>query len=80
MEYNRFDWGPLEGFILAVPPFNFYSIGGNLPTAPAMVGNTVLWKPSRAVILTNYYIMKVLMDGLGVTRNEAYRTIHTVSG
>ena len=61
-EYNRFDWRPLEGFILAVPPFNFYSIGGNLPTAPAMVGNTVLWKPSRAVILTNYYIMKVLMD------------------
>ena len=62
MEYNRFDWRPLEGFILAVPPFNFYSIGGNLPTAPAMVGNTILWKPSRAVILTNYYIMKVLMD------------------
>jgi 1-pyrroline-5-carboxylate dehydrogenase len=62
MEYNRFDWRPLEGFVLAVPPFNFYSIGGNLPTAPAMVGNTVLWKPSRAVILSNYYIMKVLMD------------------
>jgi len=62
MEYNRLDWRALEGFILAIPPFNFYSIGGNLPTAPAMVGNTVLWKPSRAVILTNYYIMKVLMD------------------
>ena len=60
-EINRFDWRPLEGFILAVPPFNFYSIGGNLPTAPAMVGNVVLWKPSRAVIFANYYIMKILM-------------------
>ncbi|MCD6289375.1 MAG: L-glutamate gamma-semialdehyde dehydrogenase [Anaerolineae bacterium] len=61
-EYNRFDWRPLEGFILAVPPFNFYSIGGNLPTAPAIVGNTVLWKPSRSVAFTNYQIMRVLME------------------
>ena len=59
-EVNRLDWRPLEGFILAVPPFNFYSIGGNLPTAPAMVGNTTLWKPARAVALANYEIMKVL--------------------
>ena len=47
--------------IIAIPPFNFYSIGGNLPTAPAMVGNVVLWKPSRAVIFCNYEIMKILM-------------------
>jgi len=44
-ETNRLDWRPLEGFILAIPPFNFYSIAGNLPTAPAMVGNVTLWKP-----------------------------------
>ena len=42
-ETNRFDWRPLEGFVLAIPPFNFYSIAGNLPTAPAMVGNVALW-------------------------------------
>lgn len=61
-ELNRFDWRPLEGFILAIPPFNFYSIGGNLPTAPALVGNTVLWKPSFNVSFSNYEIMKILMD------------------
>jgi len=61
-EYNRFDWRPLEGFVLAIPPFNFYSIGGNLPTAPAIVGNVVLWKPSRPVIWSNYEIMKVLIE------------------
>lgn len=61
-EYNRFDWRPLEGFVLAIPPFNFYSIGGNLPTAPAMVGNVALWKPSRSVIFANYEIMKILLE------------------
>lgn len=61
-EINRFDWRPLEGFILAVPPFNFYSIGGNLPTAPAIVGNVTLWKPARSVLLSNYCIMQVLLE------------------
>ncbi|MGD0718410.1 MAG: L-glutamate gamma-semialdehyde dehydrogenase [Thermoplasmata archaeon] len=61
-ETNRFDWRPLEGFVLAVPPFNFYSIAGNLPTAPAMVGNVALWKPARSVILSNYEIFKVLVE------------------
>ena len=61
-ELNRFDWRPLEGFILAIPPFNFYSIGGNLPTAPAVVGNVTLWKPSRSVVLANWEIMKVLLE------------------
>lgn len=61
-EMNRTDWRPLEGFILAVTPFNFYSIGGNLPTAPAMVGNVALWKPSRSVIFANFEIMKILME------------------
>ncbi len=61
-ETNRFDWRPLEGFVLAVPPFNFYSIAGNLPTAPAMVGNVTIWKPARAVILSNYRIFQVLVE------------------
>jgi len=61
-ETNRFDWRPLEGFVLAIPPFNFYSIAGNLPTSPAMVGNVALWKPARSVILSNYEIYKVLVE------------------
>ncbi len=59
-ELNRFDWRPLEGFVLAIPPFNFYSIGGNLPTAPALAGNVALWKPARSVIFCNYEIMQIL--------------------
>lgn len=61
-EQNRFDWRPLEGFILAIPPFNFYSIGGNLPTAPALAGNVVLWKPARSVIYSNFKIMEALIE------------------
>ncbi|MGM0510087.1 MAG: L-glutamate gamma-semialdehyde dehydrogenase [Thermoplasmatota archaeon] len=61
-ELNRLDWRPLEGFIFAVPPFNFYSIAGNLPSAPAIVGNTVLWKPSKQVAFSNFEIMKILME------------------
>jgi hypothetical protein len=61
-ELNRFDWRPLEGFVLAISPFNFYSIGGNLATAPALVGNVVLWKPARSVLLANYRIMQLLLE------------------
>ena len=61
-ETNRFDWRPLEGFVLAIPPFNFYSIAGNLPTAPAMVGNVVNWKPARSVVFSNYEIFRVLVE------------------
>ena len=61
-ENNRFDWRPLEGFITAVTPFNFVAIAGNLPSAPAQVGNVVLWKPSRSVILANYCIMQILQE------------------
>ena len=61
-ETNRFDWRPLEGFVLAIPPFNFYSIAGNLPTAPAMVGNVALWKPARSVIFSNYEVFQVLLE------------------
>jgi 1-pyrroline-5-carboxylate dehydrogenase len=58
--WNRVDFRPLEGFVFAVTPFNFTSIGGNLPTAPALMGNTVLWKPASTAVLSGYYIMKVL--------------------
>ena len=61
-EVNRVDWRPLEGFVLAITPFNFFSIGGNLPTAPAMMGNVVVWKPSRSVVFSNFYIMKILIN------------------
>ena len=61
-EINRFDWRPLEGFVLAISPFNFYSIGGNLPTAPVLCGNTALWKPARSVIFCNYEIQKLLTE------------------
>jgi 1-pyrroline-5-carboxylate dehydrogenase len=58
--WNRMDYRPLEGFVLAITPFNFTSIAGNLPTAPAMLGNVVLWKPSRTAQLAAHYIMRVL--------------------
>src|SRR5207249_8070669 len=46
--WNRMEYRPLEGFVLAITPFNFTSIAGNLPTAPALLGNVVVWKPSRS--------------------------------
>ena len=58
--WNRQDYRPLDGFICAVSPFNFTSIGGNLPTAPAIMGNVSVWKPSRTAALSNYYYMKLL--------------------
>ena len=58
--WNRAEYRALEGFVFAVSPFNFTSIGGNLPTAPALMGNTVLWKPASTAVFSNYYIMKLL--------------------
>jgi 1-pyrroline-5-carboxylate dehydrogenase len=58
--WNRVDYRPLEGYVFAVSPFNFTSIGGNLPTAPALMGNTVLWKPASSAVYSNYFIMKLL--------------------
>jgi 1-pyrroline-5-carboxylate dehydrogenase len=58
--WNRVEYRALEGFVFAVTPFNFTSIAGNLPTAPALMGNTVLWKPASAAILSAFYIMKLL--------------------
>jgi 1-pyrroline-5-carboxylate dehydrogenase len=58
--WNRTDWRPLEGFIFALTPFNFTSISGNLPTAPAMLGNTVVWKPSKTQLYSARIIMEIL--------------------
>ncbi|HEY0554588.1 MAG TPA: L-glutamate gamma-semialdehyde dehydrogenase, partial [Thermoanaerobaculia bacterium] len=58
--WNRVEYRALEGFVFAVSPFNFTAIGGNLPTAPALMGNTVVWKPASTSVLSNYYVMKVL--------------------
>ena len=58
--WNRLEYRPLEGFVLAITPFNFTSIAGNLPTAPALMGNVVVWKPSTTAQLAAHYIMRVL--------------------
>jgi 1-pyrroline-5-carboxylate dehydrogenase len=60
--WNRIEQRPLEGFVYAITPFNFTSIGGNLPTAPALMGGVSLWKPSRTSIYSNYFVMKVLQE------------------
>lgn len=57
--WNRSEYRPLEGFVFAVTPFNFTSIAGNLPSAPAIVGNTSLWKPASSAVYTAYFIMKL---------------------
>ncbi|HPC35426.1 MAG TPA: L-glutamate gamma-semialdehyde dehydrogenase [Candidatus Marinimicrobia bacterium] len=61
-QWNRLEQRPLEGFIFAVTPFNFTSIAGNLPTSPAIMGNTVLWKPASSAVLSAYYFMKLLQE------------------
>ncbi|ATW24790.1 L-glutamate gamma-semialdehyde dehydrogenase [Candidatus Formimonas warabiya] len=60
--WNRLQYRPLEGFVFAVTPFNFTAIGGNLPTAPAIVGNTVVWKPASTAVYSNYFVMKLLQE------------------
>ncbi|HZQ31039.1 MAG TPA: L-glutamate gamma-semialdehyde dehydrogenase [Mycobacterium sp.] len=58
--WNRTDYRPLEGFVYAVTPFNFTAIAGNLPTAPALMGNTVIWKPSVTQTVSAYLTMQLL--------------------
>jgi 1-pyrroline-5-carboxylate dehydrogenase len=58
--WNQFDHRPLEGFVVAITPFNFTAIAGNLPTAPAIMGNTVVWKPAVTQHLAAHYIMRLL--------------------
>ncbi|RMG45746.1 MAG: L-glutamate gamma-semialdehyde dehydrogenase [Acidobacteria bacterium] len=61
-QWNTVEYRPLEGFVLAITPFNFTSIGGNLPTAPALMGNTVLWKPASTAVASNYVVLQVLEE------------------
>ncbi len=60
--WNRLLYRPLDGFVLAISPFNFTAIAGNLCSAPALVGNTILWKPATTAVLSNYYYMELLME------------------
>jgi 1-pyrroline-5-carboxylate dehydrogenase len=61
-EWNHLEYRPLEGFVFAVTPFNFTAIGGNLPSAPAMLGNTVLWKPASAAVYSAWMLMETFMQ------------------
>ena len=60
--WNRLDYRPLEGFVFAVTPFNFTAILANLPTAPALMGNTVVWKPSERAMLSAHTVMNLLEE------------------
>jgi 1-pyrroline-5-carboxylate dehydrogenase len=60
--WNYVEHRPLEGFVFAVTPFNFTSIAGNLPTAPALMGNTVVWKPASSTVYTAHFIMDILEE------------------
>jgi 1-pyrroline-5-carboxylate dehydrogenase len=59
---NTIDYRPLEGFVVAISPFNFTAISGNLPTAPALMGNTVVWKPSSSQVYSAAVVMEVLIE------------------
>jgi 1-pyrroline-5-carboxylate dehydrogenase len=60
--WNQMDYRPLEGFVYAVTPFNFTAIAGNLPSAAALMGNTVVWKPASSAILGAWYVLKLLEE------------------
>ncbi|KAL8771150.1 MAG: hypothetical protein Q9209_003321 [Squamulea sp. 1 TL-2023] len=60
--WNRVEYRPLEGFVYAITPFNFTAIAGNLPGAPALMGNVCIWKPSPSAIASNYLVWKILME------------------
>ncbi len=60
--WNRMEYRPLEGFVFALTPFNFTSIAGNLPSAPAMMGNVVIWKPSKTAVLSAHVLMQVFRE------------------
>ena len=60
--WNRMEYRPLDGFVAAISPFNFTAIAGNLVMSPAIMGNTLVWKPANTAVLSNYYIMKIYME------------------
>ena len=61
-EWNHLEYRPLEGFVFAITPFNFTAIGGNLPSAPAMLGNTVLWKPASTAVFSAWMLMEIFIE------------------
>jgi 1-pyrroline-5-carboxylate dehydrogenase len=60
--WNRMEYRPLEGFVFAITPFNFTAIGGNLPTSPALMGNTVVWKPASTAAYSAHFLMRLLQE------------------
>ena len=60
--WNRSEYRPLEGFVYAITPFNFTSIAGNLPTAPALMGNVAVWKPASSAVYSSYYLARLLEE------------------
>ncbi|KAF2651925.1 delta 1-pyrroline-5-carboxylate dehydrogenase-like protein [Lophiostoma macrostomum CBS 122681] len=60
--WNRVEYRPLEGFVYAISPFNFTAIGGNLPAAPALMGNVVVWKPSPSAVASNWLVYQILIE------------------
>jgi 1-pyrroline-5-carboxylate dehydrogenase len=60
--WNRLEYRALEGFVFAVTPFNFTAISGNLPSSPALMGNTVVWKPASTAAFSSYYVMRLLQE------------------
>ncbi|EMD01060.1 hypothetical protein BAUCODRAFT_61695 [Baudoinia panamericana UAMH 10762] len=60
--WNRVEYRPLEGFVYAITPFNFTAIAGNLPCAPAMMGNVVVWKPSPSAMASNWLVYNILLE------------------
>src|SRR4029078_237155 len=76
--WNQLDYRPLEGFVYAVTPFTFTSIAGNLPTAPALMGNTVICKPASSAMLSAYYILRLPERG-GCARRRCMCSARTTS-
>lgn len=60
--WNRLDYRPLEGFVFAVSPFNFTAIGGNLSASPALMGNTILWKPASTGVFSSHFVMRIFLE------------------
>ncbi|KAI7046239.1 Delta-1-pyrroline-5-carboxylate dehydrogenase, partial [Hortaea werneckii] len=60
--WNRVEYRPLEGFVYAITPFNFTAIAGNLPAAPALMGNVVVWKPSPSAMASNWLVYQILLE------------------
>ena len=71
--WNQLEYRALEGFVYAVTPFNFTSIAANLPTAPALMGNTVVWKPASSAMFSAHYLMALLREAGPAARGDQFR-------